>query len=813
MANISKINFKGVEYNIKPLMDTEPTANSTNAVQSGGVKSALDGLLAEIPTVDAVPTHGSNNAVRSGGVYESLAGIQDDIDDLKGGLQDIEDDIEEIYIGKAIVVTETVNKINPNEITSGVLVDNHGEETDDSRYWASGYIPLTTDKTSIAFTGTNAGGTARACLPISRILFYDANKVVLEYADNVPSNTITAIPNNAVFARINPRDTYYPRQPMVEFVDAIGEISSTFVAYEEVQERSLGLDGINQKLSEIDSSLSDLEDETAEFNAVASQVETNTEKINNAYGVPFPVSKIGTFVRGYIRSTDGEINTNQNYKVASPDNLVASIAYNMTVADGFRVYLYVFGDASIDLHKKWHTGTIEIEKGTVFRMTISRVTEDTSEIADIDVFCSKVMLSVKDNVNYFSEEIEKIDAITLYGATWDWWISSNSVDEFGNAYIGYVDTNAYHGVLRRQPDGVMQYKRLERAENTDDHNGTATIVLDDGRILAIGAYGHSKDEHIVCWRSTKPYSIDVMEKCSFDIPQTDGGWKYACTYSQIFKYNGKLFDFLRCVATKTGETTATGYLCLMSEDDGETWTAYKFMSGSDPYITFCETDDSKIIKGVAGKNPASGIDMLRGFTFDMSTLETYDLTGTKIGQLVALNSGTVDDINIAHSSDMTEIISQGSASNRARLFTVAKTSENSTVFLYAVAVDSAMSDFIYKLYDGSNSIDVGHSGTAFGNNHYISGACFGKDINTVYYSKATTSKADGAHELHKVKIANGAVESDEIITEASMCILRPLFLGNGELAVAVGHYNDQNDDGTYNRSFTAWKLKPLFTRA
>ena len=75
MANISKINFKGVEYNIKPLMDTEPTANSTNAVQSGGVKSALDGLQAEIPAVDPTPTQGSNNAVRSGGVWSALQNI------------------------------------------------------------------------------------------------------------------------------------------------------------------------------------------------------------------------------------------------------------------------------------------------------------------------------------------------------------------------------------------------------------------------------------------------------------------------------------------------------------------------------------------------------------------------------------------------------------------------------------------------------------------------------------------------------------------------------------------------------------------
>ena len=58
-----------------PTIDATPTANSTNAVQSGGVKSALDGIQAEIPTVDAVPTQGSSNAVSSGGVYDELENI------------------------------------------------------------------------------------------------------------------------------------------------------------------------------------------------------------------------------------------------------------------------------------------------------------------------------------------------------------------------------------------------------------------------------------------------------------------------------------------------------------------------------------------------------------------------------------------------------------------------------------------------------------------------------------------------------------------------------------------------------------------
>lgn len=52
MANISKINFKGVEYDIKPLMDAVPTQGSNNAVSSGGVYDALQsaGLSEDVKT-------------------------------------------------------------------------------------------------------------------------------------------------------------------------------------------------------------------------------------------------------------------------------------------------------------------------------------------------------------------------------------------------------------------------------------------------------------------------------------------------------------------------------------------------------------------------------------------------------------------------------------------------------------------------------------------------------------------------------------------------------------------------------------------
>ena len=63
--------------------DAEPTAGSTNPVQSGGVASAISELEGELEqkqdalTFDEAPTAGSTNPVTSGGVYNSLSGKQD----------------------------------------------------------------------------------------------------------------------------------------------------------------------------------------------------------------------------------------------------------------------------------------------------------------------------------------------------------------------------------------------------------------------------------------------------------------------------------------------------------------------------------------------------------------------------------------------------------------------------------------------------------------------------------------------------------------------------------------------------------------
>ena len=758
-------------------------------------------------------------------VNESSAKVdamEADVSELKSGLNAAETDIENVYIGKPTEVSG-VNKLNPSDIKQNTNIDPQGNESVYNGIDATGYIDVRSNKTSIAFTGLNTAGTSRICLPISRILFYDANKSVLSYVNDIPSRTVTPIPSNAVYARFDITSGYMrDYQPMVELVDAKEDISTTYIQYEEVVSHTKGLNELIaevEALSTLPESVSDLSNAVGEMDTEVNQIASD---VNDLLGATQTIDTLATFANGGINSGTGAYDSYYKWRVATPQITNIDKDITLNAESGFRIFVARFVNGVFQSAGWVANGTV-IDSGSEIRIMIARASgsENTGETADVDLFCSKVtytpdggMSALEKQVAENTERLANIDSSVInYGLTWDWWITSNSIDTFGNAYIGYVDTDGYAGVLRHQTDGTTQYKRLEKSYSDDDHNGMATIVLDDGRILVIGSHGHGQDNRIICWRSTAPYSIDSMEQLSFSLPQ-GSTYSYKTTYSQIFKYNGKLFDFLRCTVAATGAESVTGYLCLISEDNGTTWTPYQMLTFGDPYITFAQcTDDEKMVKMVLGVNPNSGSYTFKGGLIDLSTYKIYDLNNAEIGHMIALGTGTYDSATIAKPSDMTDLTTQTVDGKKGRLFTVAKTAKADTIFLYATAIDTSNNDYTYKIYNDGEIVEIGTSGTPFGNVSYISGVCFGKDVNTVYYSKATTIQADGAHELHKVKITNGSVESDDIVTETSICMIRPLFLGNGEIATVVGHYNDRFDDGTYNGSFTAWELKPLFTHA
>lgn len=779
-----------------------------------------------IPQVDSAPTQGSNNAVSSGGVYDAIDEVNTDIADIHEDITDIHEDITNVYEGIPTTEPSTVNILNLEEIIYDKRLKPTGAIVDSTGQCVTGFIPIDTTKSNIAYTILNSTLTQRVCFVITRAVFFASDKTTVTSTTTVTTHNVLPIDSNASYVRLEVSQQYItPRQAMVEYADSESEISATYEPYTIVTTRTHGINYLDATLGQVVETLDDVsetvDEHSASISSLSPTVAENTRKITEISGTDTNIDTLADFRRGGAGSS-GNFETRYSYRVATPliTNIPSEI--KISIATGFRVYLNFFNSEGTRISGGWTNDGAVITSGSRVRIMIARQTEDTSEQADVETFCSKVTFSsttsiktIKDDIDALSDAVDNLSPpVNVLGQTWDWWITAHSIDAFGNAYIGYVDTEGYAGVLRRQPDGSMQYKRLEKLNDDDDHNGCATIVLDDGRILVMGSYGHTTNNHIVCWRSVEPYNIDNMESLSFNIPQ-DGNYTYKTCYSQIYKYDGKLFDFLRFGAVLKTDISvkAYGFACLISDDDGDTWTVYKVFNGTDAYNAMAHaSDDERYLKVIVGANPAGESNTLVGCYIDLSTYKIYDLADTEIGEMIPLDSGTITDTSCAQKADMTSIIVQTTPTRMGRLFFVAKTPKAQTVFIYATSENNDQSDFVYKVHYNGTVVEIGHSGVGFGNTHYISGACFGKDTDTIYYSKATTSKADGNHELHKVKVVNNAVESDEIITEASMCILRPLFLGNGELATVVGNYNDQNSDGTYNGSFTAWELKPMFTR-
>lgn len=200
MANISKINFKGVEYDIKPLMD-------------------------------ATPTHGSSNAVSSGGVYDALAG-KVDAETGKGlSTNDYTDadkaNVDEIgTIKTAVDMVATTEEDEPTT-TSSQIVDLTGYSLttykDQYDYYANVNIPFTKN----AKFYMNPWGACN----LTRVKAYDSNDNLLSYGESsttFTTNQFSSIErvNNTTIKKIQgSTDSRYDSNPTETLYEYGGNIA------------------------------------------------------------------------------------------------------------------------------------------------------------------------------------------------------------------------------------------------------------------------------------------------------------------------------------------------------------------------------------------------------------------------------------------------------------------------------------------------------------------------------------------------------------------------------------------------------------
>lgn len=104
------------------------------------------------------------------------------------------------------------------------------------------------------------------------------------------------------------------------------------------------------------------------------------------------IDKLGlTWANGGL--TNGNLRTDQPYRVSMTDVYTATKDIFVKIASGFRLGISQFSDASTFSYAyAWKDGLVRIDARTIFKMVIARVTENTSETADINEFTSALKI-------------------------------------------------------------------------------------------------------------------------------------------------------------------------------------------------------------------------------------------------------------------------------------------------------------------------------------------------------------------------------------------------------------------------------------
>lgn len=141
----------------------------------------------------------------------------------------------------------------------------------------------------------------------------------------------------------------------------------------------------------------------------AGEVATLTEAITNGNGGKETFGSYGQFVNGNLAS--GVVYTNVKYRVTTNTIMTFSRALRVTVADGFRFLWHTFINGSYSTNSDWQTGTVTIPANSSIKVLIARVTEDETEVADINTFLSKVTFNtvVQNEIDDLTASVTSLD--------------------------------------------------------------------------------------------------------------------------------------------------------------------------------------------------------------------------------------------------------------------------------------------------------------------------------------------------------------------------------------------------------------------
>ncbi|MDT2367154.1 family 20 glycosylhydrolase [Enterococcus faecium] len=128
---------------------------------------------------------------------------------------------------------------------------------------------------------------------------------------------------------------------------------------------------------------------------------------------------------GFVRADmyDGILSPSIKYRVSSDTIFAFDRDLKLTIDNGFRIRLFFFSNGVYSNMSNWTTGEYTVPKNTPFKIVIARVTENTSETADVLEFVSSTSFSsilsenINKNATNISQATKNIDELkkqTLY---------------------------------------------------------------------------------------------------------------------------------------------------------------------------------------------------------------------------------------------------------------------------------------------------------------------------------------------------------------------------------------------------------------
>lgn len=275
-------------------------------------------------------------------------------------------------------------------------------------------------------------------------------------------------------------------------------------------------------------------------NAIRSQVsslkETITE-INNGlktYALDGSLIITGAnFKRSAYSPVTGSESDKYNYRVSNRNEIRFPVDVTLMIEDGFRILPYRIENGTWK-QKSWFTGReYNLPKDEPMYMQIARATEDTTELADVDLFVSKIKV-YGTIVNKLSAEIEdikskigtdKIDEVELESGRWSYSEKQDYPTRLRNSQMIFVKENTQ--VKFNSPDLKFYFAVLENKTatayqqtfgwKTPNGNEMSFTVENDGYLIVNVGKTDDSEIFVADFESSEITIVDVYKKTGKDV--------------------------------------------------------------------------------------------------------------------------------------------------------------------------------------------------------------------------------------------------------------------------------------------------------